>query len=524
MNYIKTLHIEGYKKFSEMDIKFNENMNIIVGENESGKSTILECIKIILNKQYKNSDKSILKEMFNTDMINVFMQNPTVKNLPFIYIELQIDIHAKCQNAEYFYGENNRIRKAAYGIIFECKFNEELGAGLEKDIINGNIPYEYYSLSWKTFAGLPYHIIKKPFNFLSIDTSNNDSNNSFNYYNRTLFNSQYDESTRMNAKNSFRSKIGSMFNEIGLESISQHAKFGINDKKVILETILSVYENSIALENRGSGMESLIKTQIALDKRKSQLDVILIEEPENHLCFSNMEKMLNKISSRQSDSQIIITTHSNMIASRLNLNNILWVSENKIISLRDVNKEVADFFVKADNNGFLQLLLSQKVILVEGATEFLLLPKIYFQITNRKIEDDGVSIISCNGISYKRYLEIVGETDKRIAVITDNDKKIKRIEKSKHFNDSNKNQHIFMGEDDKNWTWETCFYNINKEIFQKMIKTKNGYEYLYLGENYGQVLGKMLNNKVDIAYKMLISDIKFNIPKYVEDAIKWLNA
>ena len=38
MNYIKSLHIEGYKKFTLLDIQLNEHMNIIVGENEAGKS------------------------------------------------------------------------------------------------------------------------------------------------------------------------------------------------------------------------------------------------------------------------------------------------------------------------------------------------------------------------------------------------------------------------------------------------------------------------------------------------------
>ncbi len=153
----------------------------------------------------------------------------------------------------------------------------------------------------------------------------------------------------------------------------ENRKFGVDSKKVVLETILSVYEDSIALENRGSGMESLIKTQIALDKANG-LDVILMEEPENHLSFSTLKKMLREISNQQENSQIIVATHSNMIASRLNLNNVLWITENNIKSLSNVKSDIAEFFVRADDNAFLQLLLSKKVFLVEGATEFLLLP------------------------------------------------------------------------------------------------------------------------------------------------------
>lgn len=56
---------------------------------------------------------------------------------------------------------------------------------------------------------------------------------------------------------------------------------------------------------------------------------------------------------------------------------------------------MAEFFVRADDNAFLQLLLSKKVILVEGATEFLLLPMFYKQITDHTIEEDGISVVSC---------------------------------------------------------------------------------------------------------------------------------
>ncbi|MDD3138952.1 MAG: ATP-binding protein [Lachnospiraceae bacterium] len=69
MNYIKSMHIEGLQKFKVLDIDFNEHMNVIVGENEAGKSTILEAIKIVFNQQYRNADKSVLKDLFNMDMV-----------------------------------------------------------------------------------------------------------------------------------------------------------------------------------------------------------------------------------------------------------------------------------------------------------------------------------------------------------------------------------------------------------------------------------------------------------------------
>lgn len=525
MNYIKSLHIEGFKKFTFLDVQFNQHMNILVGENEAGKSTILDAIKTVLNQQYRTADKAVLRDLFNAQKVAEFQENPDIGTLPYILIEIELELDPTQNNADYFYGEvygTKRKQNEKYGIRFECKYDEELGAGMGEPISEGKIPYEYYSLTWTTFANRPYQMIKRPLHFLSIDTTNGATAPSFNYYNRTLFASKYDELTRAKAKNEFRAKLEETFEVIGLPPISDHRKFGIDSKKVVLETVLSVYEDSIALENRGSGMESLIKTQIALD-RANGLDVILMEEPENHLCFATLRKMLQEISDKQNESQIIVATHNNMIASKLNLNNVLWIAENGVKSLAGIDKMVAEFFVKSDDNSFLQLLLSKKVFLVEGATEFLLLPHFYKQIIGHSIEDDGISVISCNGISYMKYLAIADATDKRIAVITDNDKKQERIRAAADYNSTHALQHIFMGLTEDDWTWEICIYNINKAVLDEIIEIQQGAKYLFHEKDYGVVLGKMLNNKVDTAYQMLTSGVTFEIPQYIKDAIRWIN-
>ena len=232
--------------------------------------------------------------------------------------------------------------------------------------------------------------------------------------------------------------------------------------------------------------------------------------------------MLQEISDQQENSQIIVATHNNMIASRLNLTNVLWITEDGVKSLKGVRPDVAEFFVRADDNAFLQLLLSKKVFLVEGATEFLLRPMFYQQITGHTIEEDGISVISCNGISYERYLEIARATDKRIAVVTDNDEKEHRITKAVSFNQTNNLQHIFMGATVEDWTWEACIYKENKDSLNGMIDVQPGAEYKFRGKVYEPVLGKMLNHKVDVAYQMLTSGKTFVVPQYIKDAIGWL--
>lgn len=525
MSYIKQIHIEGFKKFDSIDVRFNPHMNILVGENEAGKSTILEAIRVVLNQQYRNADKSVLSDLFNAENVAAFKASPSVQTLPKIVIELFFELDARKKNSPYFFGEvyGGRGQKGEkYGIRFECRFDTELGSGLEGFIGEGNLPLEYYSLTWTTFANSPYRTVKRPLNFLFIDTTANAAGPSFNYYNKSLFNSKYDNETQARAKNVFRAKLDDAFDSVALDPIDEKRKFGIDGKKVQLESVISVFEDSIPLENRGSGMESLVKTQIAFD-RASALDVIMMEEPENHLCFTTMRKMLHEISDKEKGSQVIITTHSNMIACTLGLSNVLWVTEGRAQSLRDVPDDVSAFFTKADDSAFLQLLLSKRAILVEGATEFILLPKLYEQLTGRTVEEDEVAIIPCGGVSYKRYLAIAESANKKVSVITDNDGDSDKISEAASYNNSHKNQHVFLGQTAEDWTWEKCFYDANKETLDSLIEVRPKAKYLFHGKDHGPVLGKMLNNKADVAYQMLMAETEFTVPRYVQDAIAWLN-
>ena len=49
MTRIKKLRVKNFKKFSEQSFEFNDDINVIVGDNECGKSSLLEAIELCLN-------------------------------------------------------------------------------------------------------------------------------------------------------------------------------------------------------------------------------------------------------------------------------------------------------------------------------------------------------------------------------------------------------------------------------------------------------------------------------------------
>lgn len=544
-NHIKTLRIKGFKKFTDLTVDFNPHVNIIVGENGAGKSTILEAIKIVLNQKNKNSDRSFLEDWFNAEAKDAFQQNPCVENLPEIEIEVEFHLNTSTPKSINFYGEyhsqkreaiqnkskrKNDASKERYGITFKCFYDPTNNEDLEPFIEEGNIPYEHYTLEWTTFAHLAYQAAKPPLSIISINTSEQSTTTSFNQYNRTLFLSKYDDKTIADAKNCFRHEITQAFNKLSLEEIDKNSRFGIDNKKVILERIISIYQGNILLDNQGSGQANLIKTQIALSK-SNKIDTLLIEEPENHLSPTTLNRMIDGIAKKKENHQIIITTHSNTIASRLNLNNVLWIAGEQMQSLRNIKKETAHFFEKLPSNSFLTLLLSKKSILVEGPTEYLLLPKLYKKINASSVENDEISIISCNGITYQRYLDIAEKTNKKVLVLTDNDNKIKNIKEKRKTN--GKLQRVYMSDDINEWTWEKCFYKLNQVVLDKLfadkIKTDKEDDETDLAEddtsddNISPTLRWMLKHKTETAYKMsFLPDDEIEVPQYIQEALRWI--
>lgn len=522
MACLKSLSIHGLKRFKDFNMKFNDKFNIIVGENESGKSTILDAIDIVLMHKYKNFDKYIIKDILNKDLIREFESNPRIDTLPYITIELELELE-NIPKMAMFYGTNHKLeeRGEKFGICFKCSVPQENIPELLPSINSGKIPYDYYQMSWNTFQGSGYNNIQKPLNFVLINNDNIDSNNSYNYYNRTIFNSNHNENERLKIKSDFREKINDVFEKLEINELPNNKRLGINERKVIFENIITIFDDDIPIENKGSGRENIIKTQIALDKTASKVDVIAIEEPENHLSHNNLLKMIESIRG-QNEKQLIITTHNSMIANSLNLSNVIWIRNEEACALREIAKEDADFFLKSTSNNMLHFILSDKVILVEGPTEFMMIPYIYNKIYGETIEKSGIVVIDCGGVTYKRYIDIARKTNKKVAVLTDNDENDNNINFMTNFNSKEEQINIFMDSSKENWTWEACLYNLNSKLFEERIKVKEDAEYLFHKRNYGKVLGKMLNNKVDVAYDMINDNLEFEVPQYIKDALEWI--
>ena len=89
--HIDSIHIENYKKYTSLDIKLKKNFMLIIGENGSGKTSVLDAIATLLGgylqafKDIPSSERhSITKSDIKLDIIDK-NENIVVKyNTPVI--------------------------------------------------------------------------------------------------------------------------------------------------------------------------------------------------------------------------------------------------------------------------------------------------------------------------------------------------------------------------------------------------------------------------------------------------------
>ncbi len=518
---IKKIKINNFKKFKdETTIEFNDDFNIIIGNNESGKSTILQAIELVLSGSQARIDSIGLENIFNNEVIDNFMNGEKeYKNLPEIYIELYLN---DTDNLD-LNGNNNTEKIMCDGLYLKISPNDEFSKEIYEILEKKNFafPFEYYKCEFKKFSDSPFNNYNRPIHYVVIDNSNISNEYFMKEYISNLYCAYADLSLKNQYNNDFR-KLKKDFEENNLKELNEKVPeidFGLSTHtKYSLENNLTIYEQGINIQNKGSGNQCILKIKSSIDKCAENIDIILIEEPENHLSDMNMKKMLIDIISNKSK-QTFITTHNSVICSRLNLKKLIALGErNNVITsdFRKIDKDTADFFIKCPSYNILNFILSKKVILVEGAAEYILMEKFYKIINRKNPNEDEVNIISVSGLSFERYLKIAQALNIEVAVLTDNDCDYKNNITQKYAEYINDKIKVYSDSNNDRHTFEVCLYEDNKDLFENKMK---------LTKSSGK-LKFMINNKAESAYRILKelenSNITIKIPNYIKDALEWI--
>lgn len=438
--YISELMIEGYKNcLDESKILLNKGLNVLVGENASGKSTIIDALRMIL----RDSEQSYITE---EDFYKSFTDNIQKKNI-------QIDIILK---------ELNQEEKVTFLSWCNAEFEAELHLAVESK----PNPRGYFKKSFWGGKSKASAFEEDTFGFINViylpalrnaeekltngkksrlalllkhqyrnETRQKELVDAFNSFNKSVIKNEdnkFDEiaKARKDINTAMEVSMGNVFGQ------SVNLQFAENSFSAILQSIkMFFFPNmgemddekfrDVAINSLGYNNLLYIATVFAeLEAVDNRLfSVLLIEEPEAHLhpqIQSKLIKYLQKMSVEKKNLQIILTTHSAVLASSVDIDTIIHVSGTKTgIAI----KKLSDFELEDNIKGYLNrwmditkstLLFSKGVILVEGICEAMLLPSLapvvldeYNGIHKKKLpntlEEAGVTVVNINGINFKYF-------------------------------------------------------------------------------------------------------------------------
>ena len=536
---VEKLKIKNYKCFRDFEIEFNESVSIIVGNNEEGKSTILEALQLALSGMLNGRTlfADIYESLFNREAVTEYLESLKTSEkqpLPTILIE----VYLKSDELPLFEGDGNSERTGCCGLWFKASFNDLYQSEYSALIQNGevkSIPVEYYKIERFSFAREAVTNRSIPLKSVLIDSTSSRFQNGSDVYISKIIRDNLDDKEIAALAQSYRKLKESFGDDESIVAINKKVSENavISNKKVSVavdmsvknswDTVLMTFIDDVPFHQIGKGEQCVIKTNLALAHKKALTsNLVLIEEPENHLSHTKLNELLNKINETCADKQLIITTHSNFVANKLNLKNMILLSHQKTTRCNELSEDDAEYFEKLPGYDTLRLVLSRRAILVEGPSDELIVQRAFKDKYGKLPIEDGIDVISVRGLSFKRFLDIAKKLDKKVAVVTDNDGKYETRIKNK-YKDYEGVVSIKICASDNNdlKTLEPQFVNANKDNLDDVREVLGVKQEDYPTQK--SVSDYMEDNKTDWALNVFKSTKRFIYPLYITEAIDWVH-
>lgn len=540
--------IKNFKCFnSTFKIDLKKGLNIIVGDNEAGKSTILDAIHLALTGWVngRHISNELSEYLFNREQVKNYLLS--LEDQPIAPPNILIEIYFKSDEAASFKGNGNSLNSNECGFAFNIEFDENYKEEYEHLVQQDDIkslPIEYYKYYWKSFARdssiTPRSL---PVKSALIDSSNSRYKSGSDIYISRIIRNLLESKEIVDISQAHRKMKDVFRDEDAIRAINKKIKESsdISDKEVELSVELSsrnawkntlmTYLDEIPFQHIGKGEQCVIKTKLALSHKKTkEANLILLEEPENHLSHTKLNQLIHDIKEGSEDKQIIISTHSSFVANKLGLENLLLLHELSITMLSDLKGSTEKFFKKLSGYDTLRLILCEKAILVEGDSDELIVQKAYLNKHGKLPIQDGIDVISV-GTSFKRFLEIAENLQKEVTVVTDNDGDVEALEdRYKEYLGENSKDYINICYDSEtdngDLTIGTKEFNYNT-LEPKILKENDiaTFNEIFV-TNYDDEDGMhkyMYNNKTDCALKFFDTDYEINFPQYILDSFKFKN-
>lgn len=518
---IKDITIKNFRLLEDVSLNIEEDITLIVGKNNTGKTSLFEVINMFFNEKNNFSFHDFSQKTYSQfeASFNIYeaaqketdeekkdeLEKSLISSMPNIQLEIQIE-YDKAKDSlinlsEFISDLDDSKNIAIIKLQYQSKDSLRLFAAFnvrkekEQKLIewlNENIT-SYYDI--KCFGGdnlIEENFKRKLLSVLyfetiqasrKLDDTKADKNKTLavgfsDYYRETNKDNNDDVESLEKQLKETSTVLNEKYENILKELLEKLKLFGVEPHLTIPEIVLqagfdpeNILKNNIKYfykqndvilpENfNGLGYSNLIylvlkvvsfieKFKKAAPLNKSETLTILIEEPEAHLHPQMQQVFISQIKRTIKETkekegvfvQIIISTHSSHIVTEAGIDversfeRIRYFAKQFIkgenrykIEIKDFNefkhkesdKETFRFLKQYMSLHRCDIFFADKVILVEGPTERILLPLMINKVAE-SLNNEYVSIIEVGGAYTVKFKELLKFVNTKSLVITDID-------------------------------------------------------------------------------------------------------
>ena len=293
----------------------------------------------------------------------------------------------------------------------------------------------------------------------------------------------------------------------------------------ILGSIRLGYENDYMFL-QGLGHRNLVLMTVLLNSylkkdRDISFRLMTVEEPEAHLCVSNillMISLFNVFSKKNGYTQIVYSTHNTEFVNKIGLDKVIVMHKGEVFNLKqELTDKERDYLTANPNTDIFTLLYSKKTILVEGITEELLI-KSYLQTRSDLNEIKVLSFHKGFAKIIDIWKRVNARSGNKLGIIRDFDDQPRAQRDHEDRQDGN-----VIVETTTGYTLETDITNKNYKLLQEKYGTEYGWNDMTPDELQKDWRNKKSDVMLRICHDLVSGNLDgFILPKHIQDVIDFM--
>jgi len=432
---LRSLHIRNFRKIEDLTINFPRGLTVIVGENNAGKTTIVDALRLML---FSSRDYDALR-LNEDDFRRGADGDPIEISCTFCDLNDDDEVHFNeclvdigdgifdaCLNirAE-FNSTTRRVNVKKWG-------GETEGGNLSSKLYD-RITAVYLQPLRDPESGLRpgrYSQISRLIDCITED----DDHEKF----ETIVKEANGKIRELEPVKDAKKDIDTQMASIAGEELAQMTELIFSDPTFhrIIAGLQPEIEG-LPFSLNGLGYNNLVFTAMTLGtlRQSSQYSFrsILVEEPEAHLHPQLQVLLLHhlaKVAGEEegNEVQVIVSSHSPILASQAPIDSIISVheTEDKVTAVSVCSIDF-DPTLKKKLQRFLdatraELFFARRILMVEGISEALILP-VLARIAGGCLKDSAVTVLNADGINFNAFLPFFGNDrlGLPVVILTDGD-------------------------------------------------------------------------------------------------------